>query len=380
MKILHVITGLPTAGAQMALYRLLAKIDGKRFECSVISLMDRGPVGKSIEQLGIPLYSLDMQRRLPDPLALKRFFDLVRSIPAPDIIHGWEYHGNLAASLAGWVLPNNPPVLWNVRHTPYNLRDEKWSTAWIIRLGRHLSKNVDTIVYNAEVARSAHEALGYDRAKGVVLPNGFDLSQFKPLPEERLSLRSELGLAPETLLIGLIARFHPMKDHAAFLSAAGLLAQNHPDIRFILVGEGVDTRNESLQGWIQQNGLAGKVHLLGERQDVPSLLAAIDILSLSSAWGEGFPNIVGEAMASGLPCVVTDVGDAARLVGEAGVIIPPRDSRALAVAWEKLLALSSQERTQFGLKARQRIEEDYTLQAMVKNYENLYLGANKVSQ
>lgn len=372
MKILHIITGLPTAGAQMALYRLLSNLDLDRFECSVISLMDRGPVGKSIEDLGIPLYFLDMDRRLPGWKDLNKFIRLIRKLPPPDLIQGWEYHGNLASSLAGWVLPNKPAVLWNIRHTPYNLRDEKWSTAVIIRLGAFLSHYVTTLVYNAEVARFAHEKLGYIQAKGEVIPNGFDLTYFAPSTASRLSMRTELGISPNAFVIGLIARFHPMKDHTSFLQAAGWLKNKYPNVQFILAGDGVDEENMALTGLIQEYGLSSNIRLLGECRDMPVVLASLDCLTLCSAWGEGFPNILGEAMSCGIPCVVTNVGDSGIMVGETGLIVAPKDSQALADAWEHFFCLSLQERQELGIRARQRIEENYTIEGMAKSYENLY--------
>jgi glycosyltransferase involved in cell wall biosynthesis len=379
MKILHIITGLPTAGAQIALYRLLTNIDHERFDSRVISLMDRGLIGERIEQLGIPVHCVDMKRGLPGLISLNTFHRLIRTIPAPDLVQGWEYHGNIASSLVGWWLPGKPPVLWNIRHTPYLLRDEKWSTALIIRLGKFLSGSLSRIVYNSEVSRVAHESLGYAQGRGVVLPNGFDLDEFRPSRDARDSLRAELGIAPDAFLIGTVARFHPMKDHATFLKAAGLLAQKKPGVQFLLAGEGVDLQNAALRDLLFQNGLTHNAHLLGERKDVSRLLAAMDVLTMSSAWGEGFPNIVGEAMASGVPCVVTDVGDAARIIGETGIAIPSRDPITMVKAWESLLSMSLEVRAQRGAAARHRIEEKYALHGMIKNYENLYVEASKKS-
>lgn len=379
MKILHVITGLPMAGAQMALYRLLTDIDRERFDCCVISLMDRGPVGKMIEDLGVPVHSLNMERGIPTPGVGRRFIRLVRSVPAPDVIQGWEYHGNMASSAARCLLRGRPAVVWNVRHTPIQLSDEKRLTAWIIRAGKWISNYVDGIIYNAEASRSVHERLGYKRSVGLVLDNGFDLGQTLSSSETRHTIRMEIGLAPDVPVIALIARFHPMKDHATFLSAAGLLLKKHPDVQFVLSGEKVDADNVYLCDLIAKSGLEQRVHLLGERQDVSRLLTAIDILALTSAWGEGFPNIVGEAMACGVPCVVTGIGDSARVVGMTGFVVRPKDPGALVDAWDRILSLPVDERRALGVKARCRIEENYSLGRMVQAYESLYesIGNNK---
>ncbi len=372
MRIVHIITGLPTAGAQMALYRLLSNINREKFESVVISLMDRGPVGEMIEQLGIPVYSLDMKRGVPGPMAIQQFLHLIRTMPVPDVLQGWEYHGNIASSIARYLLPGKHFVFWNIRHTPTKLSDEKRLTALIIRFGKLISSHVDSIIYNADISRSVHEGLGYEKSTGVVLYNGFDLIQFAPSEEIGRAVRMELGIAPTDPLVALIARFHPMKDHASFFHAAGLLMKKRPNAQFVLSGENVDVHNEYLGELITENGLSNNVHLLGERLDIPRLLTAIDILTVTSAWGEGFPNIVGEAMACGVPCIVTNIGDSAKIVGETGIVVPPQDPLSIFNALDKLLSMKSEQRCVLGIAARKRVEENYALTKMIKSYEDLY--------
>jgi glycosyltransferase involved in cell wall biosynthesis len=177
-------------------------------------------------------------------------------------------------------------------------------------------------------------------------------------------------LPDDALLIGLVARFNPVKGHQTFLQAAGLLARQIPAPHFVLIGPDVTDCNELLRGWVQESGIAEQVHLLGERPDIPRVTAALDIATCAS-YGESFPIVVGEAMACGVPCVVTDVGDAASMVADTGHVVPPRDARALATAWRELLELGAAERQALGARARVRIEENYSLHSTVRQYEEL---------
>jgi glycosyltransferase involved in cell wall biosynthesis len=173
-------------------------------------------------------------------------------------------------------------------------------------------------------------------------------------------------------LIGLVCRYHPMKDHANFLQAAAHLLQEYPDIHFALVGTGVVKENESLYQTIEQLGISHRTHLLGERSDMPRITAALDIASSASAYGEGWPLIVGEAMSCGVPCTVTDVGDSGLIVGNTGWVVPPKNPEALAKAWQESIELGSQGREKLGKAARTRIIESFSLDAVVSEYEALY--------
>jgi glycosyltransferase involved in cell wall biosynthesis len=205
----------------------------------------------------------------------------------------------------------------------------------------------------------------------VVLPNGFDLDAFQPDPAARGSVRQELGISEETPLIGLVARFHPQKDHHNFMQAAAQLHARLPNVHFLLCGAGVTPENPALAQWVEEAGLRANVHLLGVRQDVPRLSAALDIATSSSS-GEGFPNVVGEAMACGVPCVVTDVGDAALIVGETGRVVPPHDAQALADAWHDLLNAGEDYRYELGMAARRRVQECFSMTTISRRYEQLY--------
>jgi glycosyltransferase involved in cell wall biosynthesis len=205
-----------------------------------------------------------------------------------------------------------------------------------------------------------------------VIPNGFDLSRFRPHAEARLRLRKHLGLASDAEVIGMIARFMPgEKDHATFLEAAARLRRRRAGVHFLLCGRGMSSDNVKLVAEISGRGLTESVHLLGERDDIPEVTAALDVATLASLV-EGFPNVVGEAMACGVPVVATDVGDCREIIGDAGIVVPPRDPEALAEAWRNLLEAGREGRERIGLRGRERVAELYELGKIVRQYEDLY--------
>jgi glycosyltransferase involved in cell wall biosynthesis len=371
MKILHIISGLPIGGAEMMLYKLLSVIDRDIFEPIVISLTDYGSLGNNIKNLNIPVYKMEMNAGFPNPFKVWRFIKLIRKIN-PELIQGWMYHGNLAALLAKWVLSKRLFLLWNIRHTPDDLKKEKCTTARVIRLGARLSAQPDQIIYNSKISEQKHELLGYDNKNKSIIPNGFNCDQFKPFDNAKSRLRHSLGLKKDTLLIGLVARFHIMKDHVGFLHSAGKLNKAYPEIHFVLVGQGVDENNHLLIKLIEDLKIRENIHLLGKRMDVDEITAGLDIACSSSSWGESFSNSIGEAMACAIPCIVTDVGDSAQIVGESGILVKPRDREAFTDAMVRLIKMSSEERRELGKLARNRIINHFSLDLVVKQYEDMY--------
>jgi glycosyltransferase involved in cell wall biosynthesis len=371
MRVMHVITGLSTGGAETMLLKLLSAASGS-MEHVVVSLGEEGTIGPRIAALGVPVHCLGLRRNAPNPFRALSILPLARRI-GPQLIQGWMYHGNLMASMAALALRHKPPVLWNIRQTVYDLRRERWLTAKFIRLGARLSSRPAAIIYNSQTSATQHESLGYGAEKRVIIPNGFDYQLLRPDEAARKAVRTELGIADDTVLVGLVARYHPMKDHVGFLQAAAMIARSYPQTRFVLAGAGVSSTQPELVKAIQQNELWDCVMLLGERSDIPRLNNAFDIGCSASAWGEGFSNSIGEAMACGVPCAVTDVGDSAYIVADTGLVSPPRAPEALAKAIAGLIEIGRSGRQQLGTKARQRIETEFSLPAIVRRYEGLYL-------
>jgi glycosyltransferase involved in cell wall biosynthesis len=228
------------------------------------------------------------------------------------------------------------------------------------------------IVYNSSVGKVVHERMGYSAARSQVIPNGFETELYVPNPPARVALRRELGLPAESLLIGMVGRFHPMKDHATFLRAAGMFCKAHPEARFILVGEGCTPDNPDLQRTVLGAGVRDHVFLVGDRRDIPEVTAALDIATSCSSSSEGFANVIGEAMSCAVPCVVTDVGDSAHVVGDPRLVIPAGDSQALSGVWQWLVHLGEAGRRNLGGQARQRIVEKYSIDQVVGQFGDLY--------
>ncbi|MDZ8184587.1 MAG: glycosyltransferase [Nostoc sp. ChiSLP02] len=371
MKILYIITGLPTGGAEMMLYKLLSQINRKRFEPIVVSLMDRGTLGDRIEALGIPVHTIGMHRGIPTPVHIWRLLRLVSQLQ-PDAIQGWMYHGNLAALFASFFNGLKIPVFWSIHYSIDSLKSDKKMTVAIIKFGAYISHIPKQVLFVSQNSKLQHEALGYSSHNSSIIPNGFDTFLFSPSLTERIDVRSELNLPEESLLIGLICRYHPMKDHANFMQAAALLLKEYPNINFVAIGQGVDRDNPTLSQQIKELGIGDRISLLGERKDIPRLIASLDIFTSASAYGEAFPLVVGEAMSCGIPCVVTDVGDSAWIVGNTGKVVPPRNPKMLAAAWKELIALGNEGRNILGKAARGRIIEDFSLNSVVAKYELVY--------
>lgn len=368
-KILHIITGLSTGGAENALYNLLKGGLCEKYQNLIISLKDHGTMSDPIKRLGIPTISLGLSTKTPNIPSLLKLYNQTRLFQ-PDIIQGWMYHGNLTSIIASFVLRPKPILIWNVRHSIYNLFDEKIMTRQVIRANCFLSKLPQAIIYNSQIARKQHELLGFCSTKGLVIANGIDISRFSFSLTARKRIRNELAIPMSAVVIGHVARFHPVKDHSTFLKAAVHLAKQYPNLYFILCGRNVERRNKALTKFVPKK-LMGRFRLLGERSDIEALMSSMDIFS-SSSYGEGWPNVIGEAMAIGLPCVATNVGDAANIIGNTGIIVAPRDHKALVCAINSLLTMPKQRLIDLGNRARFRIEKKYKLPMITKQYIDLY--------
>jgi glycosyltransferase involved in cell wall biosynthesis len=373
ISVTHLITGTSTGGAETMLHKLISRIDRQRFDISVISLTTAGEIGRKIIDEGFPFLSIDASRRAPDPLALVRLIKALRR-SRPDILQTWMYHADLVGGLAS-LFSRSIPVVWNVRHSdldPIHMKKRTIRVAnWCARLSRRLPER---IVCCSRASMETHTAIGYDRSRMVVIPNGFDTSLFVPDNNARTSIRKELGIKRNAPLVGLVARYHPQKDHATFLKAAGILRTQFPGVHFALCGKGLTADNRDIVDMIGEEHLGDSVHLLGQRADIARIQASLDIASSSASSGEGFPNIIGEAMSCGVPCVVTDIGDSREIVGDCGIVIEPGRPEALAAGWKEILTTDREARTVLGERCRKRIEKYYEIGSVTARYEVLYLG------
>ncbi len=371
LRILVFTTGLGTGGAERMLVKLVATLGAQGCEFSVVSLLDAGTQGAALRALGVPVHEARMKQasRLPSlPLRLRQ---VVRAVE-PDVIQGWMYHGNLAASVARRLAGSTARLVWGVRQTFYGMAMERPLTRLVIRANAALSGSTDAVVYNSALSLRQHAEAGFAAARGLVIPNGFDTARFRPDAAVRAAARARLDLPRQAEVVGLVARDHPMKDHAGFFAAAAAVARSRPDAHFVLAGTGVEAGNARIASLLHEAGLGERVRLLGEVHEVEQLLPAFDVAVLSSAWGEAFPNVLGEAMACGVPCVSTDVGDAAAIVGDAGRIVPREDSGRLAAAIVDVLGLGAEGRRALGEAGRRRVEAKFSLAAVAAQYLALY--------
>lgn len=372
MRILHVITGLQTGGAEMMLYKLLKEAGGE-WEPMVVSLTGRGPIGEWIERLGVPVRCLGMTRSVGDFWKALPLVGIARKFK-PQLIQGWMYHGNLAATAAGAGIWKRTPVIWSIRNSLTGVENEKTLSKMVIGMSVRLSKRPERIVYNSRAAAAQHEKRGFAESKTVVVPNGFDCQVFRPNEEARRKFRAEIGASDKEILVGLAGRLHPVKNHEGFLRAAGIAARKNSALRFLLVGRGTPERREALRKIIAEEGLGEKIRMIKERADMPDLTAALDI-ACSSSVSEGFSNTVGEAMSCAVPCVVTDVGDSAYLIGETGSVVAPNDAEAFAQALIALAGSSPERRRELGIAARRRIEVNFALSRVASEYKRIYENA-----
>lgn len=367
MRVCHVITGLEVGGAELALCGLLETL--REPENSVVVLRGESVLSQRVAGLAT-LRHLDMHpgRATPrDVLHLRRA--LCDRRDKPDVVHAWMYHANLLTSLA--LAGLRTPLIWGVHHSLSDLASEKRRTRAVIRANAWLSRSATCIRYVSEFAAAQHRRFGFSGRRAVVIPNGYDTDRLQPDPAARAHVRHELDIPPDALVIGMVARVHPTKDHANFLAAAARFHADHPAAVFVLAGEGADAGNQPLLDSIDKSGLRPHVRLCGRRDDIPALDAAFDIATLTSR-GEAFPNALPEAMACGVPCVSTDVGDAALIIGDTGAVVPPRDPDALCAGWAQLAALPAADRHALGLRARTRVIEHFARAAIGQRFAHLY--------
>ncbi|SFJ03733.1 Glycosyltransferase involved in cell wall bisynthesis [Sphingomonas sp. NFR04] len=367
----HIATSLDMGGAQMMLAKLIAAEAGARGSgASVLSLLQPGVLAPQLRDAGCPIYTLGMRRGIMNPLALLRLVRITARL-SPDILQGWMYHGNLAATAAGFFHGGNVPVIWNVRHSLHDPANETRMTRRLLALSRHFAASTAAIIYNSHAAAREHAAFGFPADRAVHIPNGFDCDRFRPDGAKRALLRQRFGIVSEDPVVGMVARLHPMKDHRMLVEAAARARSLGSKVHLLLVGTGLDSPSEPLASALRDLPPSSYT-LAGERTDVADWLPGVDLLALSSAWGEAFPNILGEGMACGVPCIATDVGDCAAILGEAGVIVPPGDREAMAQALVQLVRLGRSGWDRLGALGRERVVAEYDMARVAGQYRRLY--------
>ena len=369
MKILHVLPSLRVGGTESFLTRLVAA-QANRHAFDVVSLSDDGPIGDHLRKLGARVHLLGMTPGMPDPRFIWRLRRLLVDRD-PDVVHTWLYHSDFIGGIAA-RLARKRALVWSIRHTNLMPRYNKPSMLAVARAGAMLSRILPRrIVCCAEAARTSHIDFGYSPDRMSVIPNGLDIDRFRPDPAARASVRRELGIADGIPVVGMLGRFHVQKNHRALAEAIPLVLAASPSARFVMAGRDVSPGNGELRRWLGDLATGSNVQLIGERSDAPALLNAFDILVLPSV-GEGFPNVVCEAMATAKPCVVTDAGDAAHIVGDFGTVVPVDDVKTLARGIADMLSLAPEKRAALGERGRARILENFEIGAIARRYDQLY--------
>jgi glycosyltransferase involved in cell wall biosynthesis len=364
-KVMHVITGLNKGGAETMLLKLLKEWRDKEVCHCVVSLIDKGTLGGEIEQLGVTVYSLNLKNNKN----IASLFISLRKILAkedPDLIQGWMYHGNLLSLLFRVISKKNIPIIWNVRHSIAKLNKEAFFTQLVIRLNAFFSSKVILVIYNSMISIQQHANLGFSKENSIYIPNGFDTKKFSNDSNAGLAVRESLNIGSDSFVVGSIARFHPMKNHKMIVDAAYILLSKGYDIHFIFVGRGVSYDSLCIESKHAKN-----FHFFGEITDVSNIINAMDVYISSSSWGEGFPNVIGEAMASQVPCVVTDVGESYSIVGDTGFLISINNTGEL-VSSVVQMSLDCKKRVILGKQARERVVRNFSIEYIADKYEDIY--------
>jgi len=367
---MHLISGLLHGGAETVLLRLVTAPGGSARH-TVVSMRGEGVLGARLRQGGVEVIDLEMQGVAGSSRGLLRLWRLLRR-RRPDVVQTWMYHADLIGGLVAH-LAGIRAVSWGVRNSGVDLGQSSRSsriTAWVC--ARVSGWVPGVIVACARKAVQVHQRWGYRADRMLVVPNGYDLALWHPDAAQGAGLRAEWGVPADAILLGSVARWNPLKDHQNLLAALALCVRTQPDLRCALIGLGMSRDNAELVALARHYGVLDHLLFLGRHDDVPALMRALDVHVLSSK-AEGFPNVVCEAMASGVACVVTDVGDAADIVAGHGWVAPPRDAAGLADAiGQAILAVRSPQWPARRDAARASVAQRYSLQAMVDRYETVW--------
>jgi glycosyltransferase involved in cell wall biosynthesis len=364
------IRSLDYGGAERHLLTLSRALDKERFSVTVLHFYPGGRLADELKASGVQLISLDKTGRW-DVLRFSRRLVRQLKIIRPDVVHSFLVEPNLLTVFLKPMFPG-ARVVWGVRASRIHFEHYDWFSRLNFRLQCFFSRFADLIIFNSERGRAFHLAEGFPADRSIVIYNGIDANRFKPDDEAGRELRARLGVGADTPLVGHVGRLDPMKDHPTLLRAAALVCRERSDVRFLCVGRGDDEDySEGLRRLAAELGISDKIIWAGARSDMPAVYSSLDLL-VSSSFSEGFPNVIGEAMACGVPCVVTDTGDSALIVGETGLVVEPRNPSALARAIISLMEQDPQER---GRRARARILENFSVERMTAETERAIKAA-----
>ena len=371
-NIFFLIRSLNIGGTERQLIELVKGLDSNHFDITVGLFYNEGTLIEEIKSMPwIHVVSLNKSGRWDIIRFVLRFIKLLKSLQ-PDILYSFLPDANIVGLIVG-RLSGVKRVVWGVRASNMDVSRYDWLARMSLRLSAFLSKFPDAIIANSHAGKEFHRGIGYSTNRMMVIPNGICTDRFKPDYSAGLKVRDEWGIDEETITIGLIGRLDPMKDHATFLRAVKIFNQEGCSVRFVCIGDGKGPCKSEIHSLCRTLGLNGSLIWAGEMEDMPSVYNAIDIVT-SSSLSEGFPNVIGEAMACGVHCVVTDVGDSAIIVGETGVIVNPEDPQALADGWTSMLKRLNDKSYLIKKMARARIVSHYNSELFIKRTSKMFLS------
>jgi glycosyltransferase involved in cell wall biosynthesis len=368
IKIIHLVNTIDAGGAETMLLRLLRHMNRERFQNIVLSLTGTDSLLRDFDVAASSLHTQLVPNQLSTASGIAKIIGVCRR-ERPEILQTWLYKSDLLGFIAG-TLTGIPSICWNIRCSDMGDTYRRGLNGWVVRTLAFMSKRVDAVIVNSDSGHRFHQSLGYAPRRWEVIPNGFELGMFRPNSLARNRIRNEIGIDDMTPLVGLIARFDPAKGHETFFKAASILVEQGVETRFLVAGTGCDPGNEAFTKLIPDT-IRQNVILLGHRRDATEVTAALDI-ACSTSVTEGFSNAIGEAMACGVPCVVTEAGDSSKIVGGTGRVVPIGNANALAMNWHALIEMGRPGLQALGQAARQRIQDNFDIRYIVRRYEDVY--------
>ena len=368
-SVVHIIASLEVGGAETSLLRLCRQQVKQYSLVTVISLQPKATLHDAFIAAGVQVICLNMNHGQQLFKVLLRLRRLLRQLK-PDVIHSWMYYANFIASIASIGL--SIPVVWSVRRTAVPVRS-MFSRLFMrsCALLSHLSPK--RICFNAQAGMRAHLQFGYALQKTVYIGNGFDFSTLQAEPAIRDNLRAELGVTDDMLVIACIGRWHADKGQDILLRAMANLIEHFSNLKLVMIGRGCDNTNGQLTELITELKLTENVILCGEKAPVAPWFNVADVFCLPSRT-EGFPNALAEAMATGLPCVSTDVGDAAEL-GAGNILLANAEPKSLAAALSEMLKLPEKQRLALAKRCRESVISRFSIEQVTAQYHELYLDS-----
>jgi glycosyltransferase involved in cell wall biosynthesis len=364
-KILHIITSTDIGGAESMLVKYISNSKNKSLKHIVLSIRKIGKLGLKLQGFGVEVYTIP--GKLNSYKGIISLHKLIKSIN-PVIIQSWMYHSDFLALFLG-IFYKDIKVCWNIRS--YKYYNSSFRIYFLIKILSTFSRFPETIIINSLESKKVHLKLGFRPKKWNYIPNGFDENLFMTKDKSDVDIRNELFLKRDVQIVGHVGRYTPEKDHDSFLEACKIINNSNPDVHYVLVGRDIDNFNQTLINKIHDLDLESNVHLLGERLDIEMIIPCFNILCSSSV-DEAFPNNVGEAMLSGVPCIATRVGDTSLLIYNKDFLVDSKDYHAMANKSLKLLNMSQLQRKEIGLRGRSHVVKNFSIRKISDQYDKIY--------